>query len=181
MGKNENEISDVMSGNDNTIRPEFAFEKYNIGINEIIDEANRLKSNTTCEVGNKSLLKLKTASEWIEEAMSQPIPKMLFGDLWYEGEVNILFADTNLGKSILAVQIANSISRGEEIPGFILESLKQVVIYCDFELTSKQFEARYSHNNDSHYYFDNNFKRVEINPDAEFIEGQSFEDFLPPT
>ena len=66
---------------------------------------------------NMGMLTIKTANEWIEEAKFKPIPKMLFGDFWFEYELCILFADTNLGKSILAVQIANSISKGEPIEG----------------------------------------------------------------
>ena len=50
---------------------------------------------------------------------------MLFDKLWYEGEICILFADTNVGKSILAVQIGDSISRGKAIRGFEIEAKRQ--------------------------------------------------------
>ena len=53
-------------------------------------------------------------------------------------------ATTNLGKSILAVQLGDSISRGVAIPGFRLEAAPQKVRYIDFELSDKQFEVRYS-------------------------------------
>lgn len=82
----------------------------------------------------------KPANQWIEEARLRPIPKMLFGELWYEGELCILFADTNTGKSILAVQIADSISKGEPICNFQLEVAPQKIVYFDFELSDKQFE-----------------------------------------
>jgi len=39
----------------------------------------------------------------------------LFGEFWLEGELAILFADTGKGKSLLAVQIAESIARGRPI------------------------------------------------------------------
>jgi len=103
---------------------------------------------------------------------------MLFGEFWFEGELCILFADTNLGKSILAVQIGNSISKGEQIRGFKLETPKQPILYFDFELSDKQFENRYSIKFEQHYNFDNNFIRVEINPDAVIPEAQTFEDYL---
>jgi len=64
------------------------------------------------------IFQVKTAQQWIEEAKLRPIPKMLFDVFWFEGEICILFADTNLGKSILGVQIGNSISKGEAIRGF---------------------------------------------------------------
>jgi hypothetical protein len=103
---------------------------------------------------------------------------MLFGEFWFEGELCILFADTNLGKSILAVQIGNSISKGELIKGFKLETSKQPILYFDFELSDKQFENRYSIKFEQHYNFDDNFIRVEINPDATIPETQTFEDYL---
>ena len=42
----------------------------------------------------------------------------------------------------------------------------------------KQFENRYSVKFEEHYRFDNNFIRVEINPDAAIPENQTFEDYL---
>jgi RecA-family ATPase len=127
---------------------------------------------------DKNLFVVKTANEWIEEAKNRPIPKMLFSEFWFEGEICILFADTNLGKSILAVQIGNSISNGEHIKGFKLEALKQSVLYFDFELSSKQFQNRYSIDYVDEYKFSPNFKRVEINPDADIPAKKSFEDHL---
>jgi hypothetical protein len=64
-----------------------------------------------------------------------------------------------LGKPILAVQIANSISQGKPIPGFKLEAEKQSVLYFHFELTEKQFQNRYSENYENAYQFDKNLKR----------------------
>lgn len=128
------------------------------------------------------LFSVQTANEWIEQAKKRPIPEMLFDKFWFEGELCILFADTNLGKSILAVQIANSISKGKAIKGFKLEAIRQKVLYFDFELTDKQFEARYSINFEQHYLFSNsNFFRAEINPEnADFKENgfETFEKYL---
>ena len=112
------------------------------------------------------LLKIQSANAWINEAKSKPIPKMLFGEFWHEGELCILFADTNLGKSILAVQIATAISKGQSDNVFKVEAIKQRVLYFDFELSAKQFEKRYSENYNNHYVFDDNFFRIEINPDC---------------
>lgn len=124
------------------------------------------------------LFRLNTASQWLEQAKNRPIPQMLFGEFWFEGELCILFADTNQGKSILAVQIGNSISKGNFIQGFKLEANKQPILYFDFELSDKQFENRYSNNYSNHYCFDSNFIRVEINPDAAIPENLSLEEFL---
>ncbi|WP_068472171.1 AAA family ATPase [Saccharicrinis aurantiacus] len=126
----------------------------------------------------QGLFIVKSANKWIDEAKNRPIPKMLFSEFWHESELCILFADTNLGKSILAVQIANSISKGIPIRGFKLEALQQKVLYFDFELSDKQFEVRYSDNYTNHYRFNERFQRVEINTDAELPDNISFENFL---
>lgn len=153
-------------------------EKTNIGIDEILNETESLVIAIEDDNENKGLFKVRTANKWIEQAKTRPIPKMLFGELWFENELCILFADTNLGKSILAVQIGNSISKGEYINGFKLEAQKQSILYFDFELSDKQFENRYSIDFENHYKFDNDFIRVEINPDADIPEKETFESFL---
>src|ERR1700744_3582725 len=103
--------------------------------------------------GEEELFTIRTANRWLKEANQRPVPKMLFGKLWYEGELCILFADSNLGKSILAMQIANAISTGESMKPFTYEAEAQPVLYFDFELTEKQFEARYSVEFTQHYEF----------------------------
>lgn len=146
-----------------------------ITLNGIIQEANELESEESEEIG---LFIVKSATKWIKEAQTRPIPKMLFGVLWFQYELCILFADTNLGKSILAVQIGESISKGSPIKGYELEAGAQKVLYFDFELSDKQFENRYSKNFSEHYLWNENFIRVEINPESELPDGVTFEDFL---
>ncbi len=124
------------------------------------------------------LLLLRSANQCLVDAHNRPIPQMLFGELWHEEEICILFADSNLGKSILAVQIADSISSGSPVPGFKFSAEKQMVLYFDFEMSDKQFEKRYSIDYKLHYIFDENFKRILINPnctDFEDFEQQLFE------
>uniref|UniRef100_UPI0040473DC6 AAA family ATPase n=1 Tax=Algoriphagus sp. TaxID=1872435 RepID=UPI0040473DC6 len=160
------------------ISPVSQFNEYKIGVDELKREAKRLLNQDADSKEQIGLFTVKTASRWIEQAKTKAIPQMLFGEFWFEGELCILFADTNLGKSILAVQIGNSVSKGEQIRGFKLETPKQPILYFDFELSEKQFENRYSINFEQHYNWDNNFIRVEINPDATIPDAQSFEDFL---
>lgn len=163
------------------INPEFEdLQNPMMLLNHVQEMQEKLEANKQ----TKGLFKVKTANEWLEQAKTSPIPQMLFGEFWHEGEICILFADSNLGKSILAVQIADSISKGDQIRGFKLESKKQPVLYFDFELSAKQFEARYSVKNETkkvfenHYSFDDFFKRIEINPDAEIPTDSSFENYL---
>lgn len=126
----------------------------------------------------ENLFMLKPANEWIDMAKNQPMPKMLFGPLWHEGELCILTADTNIGKSILGVQIADCITRGVGNYYLSFRAEPQAVIYGDFELSSKQFENRYSADYRDHYRFSDRFYRLEINPDfsqlADFNEQLMF-------
>jgi hypothetical protein len=141
-------------------------------------EAERLTAQQNETNAHKGLFTVMPANKWMEQAKNRPTPQLLFGRLWFENELCILFADTNLGKSILAVQIGNSISKGEAVKGFTLEAGKQPVLYFDFELSDKQFEARYSDNFTKHYPFDDNFIRIEINPNSEIHTETDFETCL---
>ncbi len=142
---------------------------------DILEEVGDLLDRHETKNG---LFKAMPANRWIEQAKTRPIPKMLFGEFWFEGELCILFADTNLGKSILAVQIGDSISRGVHVPGFKFDAKRQKILYFDFELSDKQFENRYSADFEKHYDWDEYFIRVEVDPDSEIPENQSFENFL---
>lgn len=179
MQEHNNGLNISIIGDDevNIINPNLNHSK-SINPETILSEVDRLLGSNDKSNETKGLFSVKTANRWIEQAKTRPIPQMLFGEFWFEGELCILFADTNLGKSILAVQIGNSISRGEQIRGFKLETLKQPILYFDFELSDKQFENRYSVQFEQHYNFDNNFIRVEINSDAVIPEAQTFEEYL---
>ena len=172
--KNSNQSKEIIA-----LNPEFDDLKVEV----IKDHFNKLQESLKKDSENKGLFTVKSANDWLKDANSSPIPQMLFSEFWHENELCILFADTNLGKSILAVQIGNSISKGEAVRGFKLESDKQSVLYFDFELSAKQFEARYSIKNEqknvyeSLYTFDNSFKRIEINPDTDLADS-NFEDHL---
>jgi len=189
MQQHNNGLNDsIDSPKDNKIAPAFDYSLIegigNISPTETLEHVNGIIQQGNEAKESKGLFIVKTASRWIEQVKGQPIPKMLFSEFWFEGELCILFADSNLGKSILAVQISNSISKGERIRGFKLETESQPILYCDFELSAKQFEIRYSVKNEvekkfeQHYNFNENFKRVEINPDAGIPEAQTFEDYL---
>ncbi|MDB5284264.1 MAG: LuxR family transcriptional regulator [Bacteroidota bacterium] len=158
--------------------PQPEFENERTGPTDIRTEIDKYIAGFDKARENKGMLTLKPANQWMAEASINPIPKMLFSEFWFEGEICILFADTNVGKSILAVQIGNSISKGEAIRGFKLEAEKQPVLYFDFELTAKQLENRYSKDFSDHYNFDEDFSRVEINSCADIPEHLTFEQYL---
>lgn len=149
----------------------------------IINHVEGLK-NRENNANDNGLFIVKSANQWMEQAKKKPISNMLFSEFWHENELCVLFSAANLGKSILAVQIADSVTRGKPIPGFKLEASKQPVIYFDFELSDKQIEIRYSEHDSTnkrrinHFDFDAGFSRIEINPNCALPEKITFEDFL---
>jgi hypothetical protein len=109
---------------------------------------------------------IKPAADWLETP-EDTNAGMLFGDFWYQGELCIMFADTNVGKSILAVQIGDSLSRGVPIPGIGGGRPAEKVLYFDFELSAAQFKKRYSSDLHGNYQFGPGFTRLVFNPEAD--------------
>lgn len=118
-----------------------------------------------------SYFKVLSGAEWMDEAAHMPVKRKLAGELWFEGENAVLFADSNAGKSILAVQIADAISRGEPIHPLEMTADAQPVIYFDFEMESYQFSHRYSDEGTNPFKWHANFNRVEISDDADVPSG----------
>ncbi len=110
---------------------------------------------------------IKEANRWMKDAAEIPTPVFLWKELFIENEVCCLFADTNVGKSVLAVQIARDIA----LSG-------RRVLYMDFELTHKQFEMRYIDADGEHYEFPDNLLRCEIS--LQEFEGYDFENSVVP-
>ena len=102
---------------------------------------------------NAGMLEIVDANQAMARASMCHNPKPLFDPFWYEGEIGCLFADSNVGKSILAMQIAADIAK------------EQRVLYFDFELSEKQFQLRYTDENNKLYRFPDKLFRVTINPD----------------
>ena len=124
---------------------------------------DELKSSV--EPPENRLFTIKTANQTIEDAASRPDPTDLYMRLWHEGEVCCLFSDSNLGKSIFAVQMAEEIARNHK------------VLLIDCELSDKQFQLRYTDNETGeHHQFPNNLLRAEINPLS--FTSQNYEDAI---
>lgn len=132
-------------------------EKKTVELSKIFD--NQFNKSVT-EHQDINILMNLIANEWIERAKKLLNPKPLFGNFWHQGEIAILFSNTGKGKSILAVQLAESIADGQGILN--QETTCQRVIYFDFELSTKAFQRRYTDENGRSYHFSNNFMRVEI-------------------
>lgn len=133
-------------------------------IGDEFQKAKQIMEGVPTSVG---MLNIKNANQTLAEASRQQNPKPLWYDFWYEHEVCCLFADSNLGKSILAVQIGIDIaSKGEK------------VLYFDFELSEKQFQLRFTDENGKLFQFPESFYRVSLDPDSIANLERPFEDVL---
>lgn len=86
---------------------------------------------------------LRNAKQVMEFAKELRVPNMLLGELIYEGTVIMLFSETGLGKSLLAYQFADAVSRGKSILGLKNQTKPQNVIIFDFENGELVFRKRY--------------------------------------
>lgn len=109
-----------------------------------------------------------SANDVLFAASLEPLPQPLWMDgMIYEKEVTVIFSDTNTGKSVLAVQIAEDIARQGK-----------TVVYIDFELSNAQFLMRYSNENGELKEFSENFKRVTLSPYEPFEQDDSIPNIL---
>jgi len=110
---------------------------------------------------------IKPGETWLQNGADAPPAEMLFGSFWFQDELCILFADTNAGKSILAVQIGNAISRGQAVGPFAMNGPAETVLYFDFELSTSQFRKRYMGDSaDGAGAFNEKFLRAVFNPSS---------------
>ena len=127
--------------------------KQNAPVNPL--EAIRSDKKRAKRVGKKiGIMEVKPGNQWIQDSKEMPDPKLYFHDLIVEGENTVVFASSNVGKSIFCTQIAESIAREHK------------VLYIDCELSAKQFQMRYTNKESgSVHLFPENFLRAEIDPD----------------
>ena len=118
----------------------------------IIEEIKSEMERSENKANDNGLLNIKMANTWVKEAKSRPNPHTWFHGLIVANENTVIFAASNVGKSILAVQIAEEIAKEEK------------VLYLDLELSDKQFQMRYTMG-DTVHHFPDNFLRAEINPE----------------
>lgn len=117
-----------------------------------INSPSALPEGVPEQSSENSIFITRSANEWLNEAAAAPDPGNLWYEFWNEGELCCLFADSNAGKSILAVQIAAEVARTHR------------TLYFDFEMSSKQFQRRYTDAGGNLHHFPENFTRIELNP-----------------
>ncbi len=100
-------------------------------------------------------------NDWLRDIKPAYRPEYLFGDLWRPGDVTVLAGETGVGKSILAVQIAESIARGKKpfrepqqqmsfgpptppVAKLFPHPRRQRVLYLDLETSPAKMRERYT-------------------------------------
>jgi len=147
----------------------FEFKDMNFDTSRITPDAinaeiARLSENSANS--QAGFFRIRTANQCIQEAKTQPIPRNLYQSLMFEGEITVLFADTGVGKSIFAVQVANEISKTDK------------VLYFDLELSDKQFQNRYSDNYKNEFIFNENFFRHDFVRPFTIPDGYTYDDYF---
>lgn len=122
---------------------------------------------TTFKEREGSVFTAMTANQTLDAAKKLPDPRKLWKEFWFENEVCCLFADTNVGKSILAVQIAKEIAKTDR------------VLYYDFELSMKQFQTRYTDpKSQKMFKFPSGLIRLSLSTEKLMAMGDSMEDSI---
>lgn len=101
-------------------------------------------------------------------AASEETVGSLWSPFWNDREISVLFSETNVGKSILATQIAQDIASGlNSITG--LQTRPRKVVYFDYELSDAQFRDRYA----GAVFSDNFYRAVPFDDSIEFLTLES--------
>ena len=134
-----------------------------------LNNVNRASDNEAQE-REAVAFEVKTFNEWLTEASTKPLQKMLYGSLIIEGETTFLYGQTNTGKSIFANQIGNYIASENRLDlshyGITCELPPMPVLLIDFEMNDRQAFRRYSTISDAgsiegYYKFSPIFYRAE--------------------
>lgn len=100
------------------------------------------------------IMSIKSANQWVDDAMLEPDPEIYFHGLLVERECTVIIAASNTGKSIFTTQVAEDVARSHK------------VLYLDCELSAKQFQMRYvEKETQAIHRFPDNLLRAELRPE----------------
>ncbi len=137
---------------------------------------DRVETTEVVEDAGHSLS--RPLNDWIVAEKATAAPAMFFGEFWLENEMAVLFAGAGLGKSVLAMQLAESIVRGQPISPLPMTASKRRVLYVDLEMNSRQLAMRYTADADSgrvmkkRYRFSNDLSLMPLDPE-QLLAGKS--------
>ncbi len=119
-------------------------------ISAVIKEAESVK-NAPKKYG---ILTARPINTWVTLASQRRDPEIFYHNLIVEGENTVVFATSNVGKTVFVMQIASEIAR------------KHILCYLDFEMSDKQLEMRYvDRETGAVHQFPENFIRAELAPE----------------
>lgn len=154
----QNTLKDTnIVGNTQIYKPQFAELQ-----DDIIDNCDKIDNEH-----ESGIFRIRGGNRRMTDAQSQPIPKDLYYGLMYEREMTILFADTGIGKSIFAFQMAVKMANDGH-----------PVLYVDLELSDIQFRSRYTDNYQNPYIFPATMYFADISLDATIPPGWTYEDYF---
>ena len=107
--------------------------------------------------------------EVMEKAKKATTKAFLVGSLVKVGDVAVLFSGPGNGKSILGIQMADKISKGEPLFNGLLrnECEAQKVLYFDFELSYSDYKDRYIDDAGNEYEFRKEGWMVRVGDDED--------------
>lgn len=107
-----------------------------------------------------TMFEYSTLNEIVEYGMKAEKREYLYKNLWIEKELTVFFGAANVGKSMIAVQIAEEIAKkGKE------------VMYFDYELSEQQLSDRYeTEDGKGHYVFSENLLRPNLDIDKYCVD-----------
>lgn len=111
-------------------------------------------------MATQNIIKTQSGREILRQNNGADIvSRQMFGKFFYEGDLTILFGDSNTGKSILANEVAFFVSGGGH--GWMdMESPNIPSLYIDMEMSTRQFAKRYNNIGD---YMPELYQRAEVN------------------
>lgn len=142
-----------------------------------VNQGNIENNATQAEVEvNDIYAPSQSLNELMNSLKGVPLPQNLFSKLIHENELSILVSRTNLGKSILALQIGNAVASGTPLDFSKPDGEPQhgtitpiKTLYVDLEMSNIQFAARFSDpKNGEQFKFSENLYRW--NPSLELSE-----------
>lgn len=136
------------------------------------DIDNTIKNNAIQKnISTSKFLNILNVEQLIVVANNTPPKRDLFGSFIRTGQNTLFFSRTNYGKSILAMQIAFSVSTGKTVGNespFRTYTKSKKVLYYDAELNPQTFQERYE---EALSQLDDNFVYVNEKSTGKILTG----------
>lgn len=116
-------------------------------IKDFLREEHLVPSTSFVKTSTRNIVggyKIESLAEVVNSNKDKLPPKQLFGEFWRDGEIAVLFGQTNTGKTVLAMQMAIDLARGQaSMPEYFpVDTPPLKVLYFDMEMTDAQISRR---------------------------------------